>query len=123
MGLCASKSEKKVNHQATIRTKPQRVGQNSTQKKLKVPIKQTNSSDAKKSSGRPLSEGHTAENVSPQEAARRAAEQRLENNVKDSTKGELGRKLAQERAKSHSKHMRETAEQRQHEKNRPPVYD
>ncbi|CCD26711.1 uncharacterized protein NDAI_0I01420 [Naumovozyma dairenensis CBS 421] len=56
--------------------------------------------------------------LSPKEAARLAAEKRFKEATEKETKGELGKKLASERAKTYKAHVLEDAEKRNLERER-----
>ncbi|EDO19444.1 hypothetical protein Kpol_1002p92 [Vanderwaltozyma polyspora DSM 70294] len=129
MGLCASTHEEPVSSQPkpVVKTKstpksknvPQRQA-NADLNKRKQKKKQNDTTDFKISEQ--SDENRTK--LTPQEAAKLAAEKRLaESNEKD-TKGALGKKLATERAKSHKSQMVEQVEKQKIEKaNEDLVYD
>lgn len=153
MGLCSSKADRpSTTATATQSTVVQRTAppkraaptpgpaprtqaktksrQKHPQKTKKKPHTSPKKPDASKSPS--SSKGHTVgdmtdanrEKLSPQEAARQAAEKRFQESNEKSTRGELGRKLAQERAKSAKTHVLQDVEQRKAEKdNTPLIYD
>lgn len=127
MGICASKSDQQTSANVKVAT--------TTRTR---PVARASSKPANKSSARPDQTKETSrgqkiiddvdENkikLSPQEAARLAAEKRLQDNNAKSTRGALGKKLAEEKSKSHKSHLMEQAERRQLEKaaNNNLVYD
>lgn len=119
MGLCASKESNSQDEKPS--SKVHRSHQ--TEKPSKLP--QVAKSDNKKpNTGKKLSTAVQQENDLPARlAAGQAAAERFEKSQKSMTKGELSKKLAEERAKTHQTHLKETAETRQREKSQPLLYD
>ncbi|CAR30271.1 uncharacterized protein KLTH0H05830g [Lachancea thermotolerans CBS 6340] len=124
MGLCASKEDRsqgKGAHTSVQRSKPKQSARGSAQGDSKP---QTSRLHKKSGSGKALSDsGETDKDVSAKRAAGQAAAERFEKSQKQLDKGELGKKLAEERAKTLQTHLRETAEIRQLEKDQRLVYD
>lgn len=108
MGLCASKSDKetpaRVSNPTTVRTKP-----------VSKPSKTVQSKPVRLNDGQKINDeiDENKNQLSAKDAARLAAEKRLQDNNAKSTRGALGKKLAEERSKSHKSHMMETVEKRQ----------
>lgn len=125
MGLCGSKSEKNAPMVGTTTTKVKLAKTTITQEKTatKSNSKKTVKTNAHKSKannqksstkagtvlGSPADDPE-ASKLTPREAARLAAEKRLADNKEKNTKGALGKKLEQERAKSHKSHLMEQIE-------------
>lgn len=126
MGLCASKSDQqasaKPNTATTARTKAttKHANQHATK-----PVNKAERKPLRTGGGQKINDDdENKSKLSPQEAARLAAEKRLEDNHAKSTRGALGKKLAEERSKSHKSHMMEQIDKRQLEKaNDELVYD
>lgn len=97
MGLCASKSDKQdsvPSPRRTIKRVQRTVSSNAPKDKLKgTDYKLSDVPDEAKSK------------LTPQDAARLAAEKRLAETNEKSTKGQLGKKLASERVKAHKTSM------------------
>lgn len=112
MGICASKSDKVESTRPAQAAKP-RVKKTSGLSKTVV-----KSSSLRNGSGHRVNGevDDIKDKVSAQEAARLAAEKRLEESTAKSTQGALGKKLAEERSKSHKSHMMKEVEKRQMEK-------
>ncbi|CAI4062869.1 hypothetical protein SUVZ_07G1400 [Saccharomyces uvarum] len=129
MGLCGSKSQPMPSQTTTatprVRTKPVNRGTtnakqqlrqkgNENKKNKKSTSKSTTAQSAEKREGSKLSGASdtSKDKVSPKEAARLAAEKRFQETNEKYNKGELGKKLAQERAKSHKTHVMEETEKK-----------
>ncbi|KOG99412.1 uncharacterized protein DI49_1865 [Saccharomyces eubayanus] len=129
MGLCGSKSQPMPSQTTTVtprtRTKPVNRGttnakeqlrqkENESEKKKKSSLKSTTGQPVKKREGSKLSGASdtSKDKVSPKEAARLAAEKRFHETNEKYNKGELGKKLAQERAKSHKTRLMEETEKK-----------
>lgn len=100
MGVCVSKADKPVESskpQVTQRSKPERKQSN----KRKTVVH--------KDKGSKLSDGMKDQpnDISPREAAKLAAEKRLKGQIDSLTQGELGKKLAKERAKTYNSYKHE----------------
>ncbi|CDH10835.1 uncharacterized protein ZBAI_02621 [Zygosaccharomyces bailii ISA1307] len=107
-------------------TKSKQKHYQKTKKKSHTSPKRPDASKSSPSRGHTVSDMADAnrEKLSPQEAARLAAEKRFQESNEKSTRGELGRKLAQERAKSAKTHVLQDVEQRKAEKdNSALIYD
>ncbi|QLQ79557.1 hypothetical protein HG537_0C02040 [Torulaspora globosa] len=118
MGLCASKSDQ-VKESPVLKPKSQI-------RKTHDKSKQSKPSKLRNGTGHRVQGevDETKEVLSAQEAARLAAEKRLQESNAKATQGTLGKKLAEERSKSHKTHMMKEAERRQLEKaSRDFVYD
>lgn len=122
MGLCASKSDKSKPTEPTNPVKPQ----------IRKIRETSSKADQNKGSSLRTGTGHRVDGevdankdkLSAQEAARLAAEKRLQESNAKETQGALGKKLAEERSKSHKTHMMKEVEKRQLEKaNNDIVYD
>ncbi|CCE65019.1 hypothetical protein TPHA_0J01980 [Tetrapisispora phaffii CBS 4417] len=118
MGICASKSDQGLStNTKPVQTVSARNNKTVVNKKVTKPV----------SSGSKLSDANTdsnQKNISPQEAARLAAQKRFDDNIEKETKTELGKKLASERSKSQKTHVMEQIEKQQLENNNKPlVYD
>lgn len=141
MGLCFSKTDHQTpsnNNRAGGATSTQRrtTSQRSgTHSQKPIENRQTSKSEGPKVStktttkttgGQPIG-GTIDENknkLSPREAARLAAERRFQESNEKSTRGELGKKLAQERGKSSRTQVLQEAEQKGAERNNTPlIYD
>lgn len=118
MGLCASKSDQARDSEASKPVKPRITKTPDSRNKLK----QSKGTQLRNGTGHRVQEVDENKDIlSAQEAARLAAEKRLqESNVK-ATQGALGKKLAEERSKSHKTQMMKEAERRQLEKARKDV--
>ncbi|EJS43779.1 YGL108C [Saccharomyces arboricola H-6] len=141
MGLCGSKSQSMPSQTTTAKpkTKTKPVTRNTasarqelrqkekkSQKKKKPQSKGILAQAVQKKEGSKLSDTSDAskDKVSPKEAARLAAERRFQETNEKYNKGELGKKLAQERAKSHKTHLMEEAEEKHAEQERENmIYD
>ncbi|CAI4039172.1 hypothetical protein SMKI_07G1440 [Saccharomyces mikatae IFO 1815] len=141
MGLCGSKTEsmpsqtatvttkartKPINHDTTKAKQELRQKERADKTKRKAQTRSTTSQVLHKKEGSKLS--YTTESskdkVSPKEAARLAAEKRFQETNEKYNKGELGKKLAQERAKSHKTRLMEEAEKKHAEQQRENmIYD
>ncbi|CAI4061744.1 hypothetical protein SKDZ_07G1500 [Saccharomyces kudriavzevii ZP591] len=138
MGLCGSKPQPMPSHATTVKLKarrnpPSRDAKNAKQefpqkgdkdKKKKKP--QSITQDVQKKEGNKLSDTSdtSKDKISPQEAARLAAEKRFLQTNEKYNKSELGKKLAQERAKSHKTRLMEEAEKKHFEQERENmIYD
>ncbi|SCU77930.1 LADA_0A02938g1_1 [Lachancea dasiensis] len=116
MGLCASKEDRnesaeKHNVQKVKRTEPARS-------------KELGSKLQKSTPGAILGGADESEKeTSARRAAGLAAADRLEKSQKQFGKGDLGRKLAQERSKTLKTQLKESAESRKAEKSATLVYD
>ncbi|QHS73228.1 uncharacterized protein SPAR_G01380 [Saccharomyces paradoxus] len=135
MGLCGSKTQsmpsqtttvaaksrtKPVNHD-TIKSKQElRQKEKKDKKKKKERLKSTTAQVVQKKEGSKLTDTSdpSKDEVSPKEAARLAAEKRFQETNEKYNKGELGKKLAQERAKSHKTRLMEEAEKKHAERER-----
>lgn len=119
MGLCASKESPSQSTSSSSDARPvQRTGH---QKKSDTAAKvsgTTQRNKSKKKLGGDEVLGEETQKISAKEAARLAAEKRYQDAHQKNTKGELGKKLEQERAKSHKSKMMEEAEMRQAERER-----
>lgn len=148
MGLCFSKSDnpptsashttatQRVPASQRSRTHPQEstkvlkksrpeVTKNQQQSKPER-IKAPKKSSPKKTGGQTVggSIDGNKEKLSPQDAARLAAEKRFQESNQKSTKGKLGKKLAQERGKSSRAHVLQEVEKKEAERNNTPlIYD
>ncbi|AET38014.1 uncharacterized protein Ecym_2268 [Eremothecium cymbalariae DBVPG len=113
MGLCASKDHLKKEVRVVNQKKPTKKNQKKPAKTSKAgstskphirktPTKEHNPSESTVSKGKKLSEITTVEDtqLTPREAAKKAAEERINKQKEKLEKGELGRRLANERAKS-----------------------
>ena len=112
MGLCGSKSQQPSQvppRQTDDMTRTATVGARTTtttntttrgKQEAQSPIGGKTNNGSKE---RKLLENSTQSRLSPREAARIAAERRLEEQNSKLTKGELGKKLAKERAKTYRK--------------------
>lgn len=110
MGLCGSKSDQSsqvLPRQTDDMTRTATVGARATtttttrgKQEAHLPIGGRVNNGSKE---RKLLENSTQSRLSPREAARLAAERRLEEQNNKLTKGELGKKLAKERAKTYRK--------------------
>ncbi|GCE98471.1 hypothetical protein ZYGM_003430 [Zygosaccharomyces mellis] len=141
MGLCFSKTDHQTpvndnrvgettsaqrratsQRSGTYSQKPIENRQTSKSERSKVPTKTA----TKTTEGQPIG-GTIDENknkLSPREAARLAAERRFQESNEKSTRGELGKKLAQERGKSSRTQVLQEAEQKGAERdNTPLIYD
>ncbi|CAD6624688.1 HN1_G0032300.mRNA.1.CDS.1 [Saccharomyces cerevisiae] len=140
MGLCGSKTQPMPSQTTTVateaRTKPiNRDTVKSKQelrhkekkdKKKKTQLKSTTVPVVQKKEGSKLTDTSdpSKNKVSPKEAARLAAEKRFQETNEKYNKGELGKKLAQERAKSHKTRLMEEAEKKHAERERENmIYD
>lgn len=133
MGLCGSKSGQPTesippSRPATARTAKSLEGQSKKKRQSKKSSKplRTEETVIKKKAGDRINEAadDTKEKLSAQEAARLAAEKRLQEANEKSTRGALGKKLAQERSKSHKTHLMQEVENRDLKKaNENLVYD
>ncbi|CAI4485350.1 CCQ_1a_G0018980.mRNA.1.CDS.1 [Saccharomyces cerevisiae] len=140
MGLCGSKTQPTPSQTTTVatkaRTKPiNRDTVKSKQelrhkekkdKKKKTQLKSTTVPVVQKKEGSKLTDTSdpSKNKVSPKEAARLAAEKRFQETNEKYNKGELGKKLAQERAKSHKTRLMEEAEKKHAERERENmIYD
>lgn len=95
-------------------------------KKKKTQLKSTTVPVVQKKEGSKLTDTSdpSKNKVSPKEAARLAAEKRFQETNEKYNKGELGKKLAQERAKSHKTRLMEEAEKKHAERERENmIYD
>ncbi|KAL3230093.1 Uncharacterized protein RNJ44_01456 [Nakaseomyces bracarensis] len=119
MGVCASK-EAPTAGSSTTRKPVQRTGPQRKEPTVKNTPKPVNKAATKKKKlggDEVLGEGEP-EKLSPREAARLAAEKRAQETQQKNTKGELGKKLEQEKSKSHKAKVLEEAEQRKAEHER-----
>ncbi|AJS01702.1 ANL_collapsed_G0019000.mRNA.1.CDS.1 [Saccharomyces cerevisiae] len=140
MGLCGSKTQPMPSQTTTVatkaRTKPiNRDTVKSKQelrhkekkdKKKKTQLKSTTVPVVQRKEGSKLTDTSdpSKNKVSPKEAARLAAEKRFQETNEKYNKGELGKKLAQERAKSHKTRLMEEAEKKHAERERENmIYD
>lgn len=133
MGLCGSKSDQSTgsipaSRPATTRTAKSLQEQPKKKKQLKKSSKplRTGETAIQKKAGDRINEAgdDTKEKLTAQEAARLAAEKRLQEANEKSTRGALGKKLAEERSKSHKTHMMQEVEKRDLKKaNENLVYD
>ncbi|SCU99445.1 LANO_0F01860g1_1 [Lachancea nothofagi CBS 11611] len=117
MGLCASKEDRSGASKVGPVTRRTENTQD-THKHPEVPSK--TKTNAGKTVGSP---GESEKEASARRAAGLAAAERLEKLQNHSGKGELSKKLAEERSKTLKTHLKETAESRQLEKNQALVYD
>lgn len=127
MGLCASKSDQQASAKPKTATTA-RTKVTTTKHATKHATKPVNKAELKPlrtGGGQKINDDdENKSKLSPQEAARLAAEKRLEDNNAKSTRGALGKKLAEERSKSHKSHMMEQIDKRQLEKaNDELIYD
>ncbi|CUS21304.1 LAQU0S02e10660g1_1 [Lachancea quebecensis] len=124
MGLCASKEDRSQGREARASTQRSRPEQKAGEPARGAGKSQAPRLHKKSGAGKALSNsGETDKDVSAKRAAGKAAAERFEKSQKQLSKGELGKKLAEERAKTHQTHLKETAETRQSEKDQLPVYD
>lgn len=140
MGLCFSKSDQtpattsRTNQPATTIQKtapPQSAKSQRPQESVKT--QQSKLKETKLSKRDPtttkISEGKTVgatvdqnrEKLSPQEAARLAAEKRFQESNEKFTRGELGKKLAKDRGKSSRTHVLQESEQKRTKRNSEPL--
>ena len=110
MGLCGSKSQQSSQvppGETDDMTRTATVGARTTTNTATRGKQETQSPIGGKTNNgskeRKLLENSTQSRLSPREAARIAAERRLEEQNNKLTKGELGKKLAKERAKTYRK--------------------
>ncbi|CAB4254257.1 similar to Saccharomyces cerevisiae YGL108C Protein of unknown function, predicted to be palmitoylated [Maudiozyma barnettii] len=111
MGLCGSKTETVSTTTNTTSKKPQ-LSQRANKTKNAGKSKKIATESKAKTIGKPgvkLSDEHGTEsqNISPAEAARLAAEKRQKKQNDSLTQGELGKKLAKERAKTYSSYRKD----------------
>ncbi|QLL32681.1 hypothetical protein HG536_0D02030 [Torulaspora globosa] len=122
MGLCASKSDQVRDSDASKRAKPQIRKTHDSRNKSN----QAKGTQLRNGTGHRV-HGEVDENkdiLSAQEAARLAAEKRLQESNSKATQGALGKRLAEERSKSYKTQMMKEAERRQLEKaTKGIVYD
>ncbi|QLG71117.1 hypothetical protein HG535_0B01550 [Zygotorulaspora mrakii] len=124
MGLCASTSDTQTDSSTpavskrTVKTSTVKTSTVASKPAPKKRSKKTRKSQTvitpKQSGGNKIlndSEDDNREKLSAREAARLAAEKRLQDSNDKSTRGELGRKLAEERSKSHKSQLMKQAEQ------------
>lgn len=126
MGLCASKSDSQAVSSSSNVTK--RTTSTGPQKhKPNTPAKSVQPPTFKRSNGNKILEDAKDANrgkISATEAAKLAAEKRFQEANEKSTRGELGKKLAEERSKSHKSQMMKQVEQQKLENaNGKLVYD
>ncbi|SCW00532.1 LAFE_0C06260g1_1 [Lachancea fermentati] len=125
MGLCASKEDHAVSSGTTKTTQP--LKKERVTRRAPISVSKAQAKDTKKrttsSAGHVLSSEQAHTEMPAKSAAGKAAAERFEQSQKQSTQGELGKKLAKERAKSRNAHLKESAEQRQQERNEPLVFD
>ncbi|SMN18977.1 similar to Saccharomyces cerevisiae YGL108C Protein of unknown function, predicted to be palmitoylated [Maudiozyma saulgeensis] len=111
MGLCASKSETVSSATNATTNKPQtsqRTKKTNTKSNgNKTPAKPKTQTTGKLGTKLSDENGTESQNVSPAEAARLAAEKRQKDQNDSLTQGELGKKLAKERAKTYSSYRKE----------------
>ncbi|GAV55996.1 hypothetical protein ZYGR_0AZ01680 [Zygosaccharomyces rouxii] len=140
MGLCFSKSDQTpatssgANETTTTQRaavsqrsgtrlqKPTKAQQQANPERTKSPAKTVAKTTRGQTVGGTIDENK--EKLAPQEAARLAAEKRFQESNEKSTRGELGKKLAQERGKSSRTQVLQEAEQKGAERNNTPlIYD
>ncbi|CCH60853.1 hypothetical protein TBLA_0D03530 [Henningerozyma blattae CBS 6284] len=120
---------KQTTKQRPAKTKPIETKQSNTKNEIsskskpKSKSKSQNISTHAKVTKLASGEDTNKNKLTPQEAARKAAEKRLAESNEKQTKGELGKKLAKERAKSNKTHMMEQAEQQKQAGQDTLIYD
>ncbi|CEP64804.1 uncharacterized protein LALA0_S13e03378g [Lachancea lanzarotensis] len=127
MGSCASKQpstdvsnfDKPPSTQPTRKTQKTRVPQPKTSLTQKVSLK-----TEKPGVGKTLGTlGDDNKERSARSAAGIAATERLEKSQKHLKNGDLGKKLIQERSKTMNTHLKDNAESRRREREKPLTYD
>ncbi|GMC21810.1 unnamed protein product [Saccharomyces cerevisiae] len=122
----ATKARTKPINRDTVKSKQELRHKEKKDKKKKTQLKSTTVPVVQKKEGSKLTDTSdpSKNKVSPKEAARLAAEKRFQETNEKYNKGELGKKLAQERAKSHKTRLMEEAEKKHAEKERENmIYD
>ncbi|SCU96908.1 LAMI_0F08174g1_1 [Lachancea mirantina] len=127
MGLCASKENVRVEQKPAQLDQRRGIKPDAKRKATQVPkvpnVKKPSAAHVK-TKGRSLGEGpNTGNTVSAREAAGKAAAQRFQEKHQTNTKGELGKRLAEERGKSHMTHLKESARDKQNERDEELVFD
>ncbi|GES71069.1 hypothetical protein C4S57_3594 [Saccharomyces cerevisiae] len=122
----ATKARTKPINRDTVKSKQELRHKEKKDKKKKTQLKSTTVPVVQKKEGSKLTDTSdpSKNKVSPKEAARLAAEKRFQETNEKYNKGELGKKLAQERAKSHKTRLMEEAEKKHAERERENmIYD
>lgn len=122
----ATKARTKPINRDTVKSKQELRHKEKKDKKKKTQLKSTTVPVVQKKKGSKLTDTSdpSKNKVSPKEAARLAAEKRFQETNEKYNKGELGKKLAQERAKSHKTRLMEEAEKKHAERERENmIYD
>lgn len=122
----ATKARTKPINRDTVKSKQELRHKEKKDKKKKTQLKSTTVPVVQRKEGSKLTDTSdpSKNKVSPKEAARLAAEKRFQETNEKYNKGELGKKLAQERAKSHKTRLMEEAEKKHAERERENmIYD
>ena len=122
----ATKARTKPIKRDTVKSKQELRHKEKKDKKKKTQLKSTTVPVVQKKEGSKLTDTSdpSKNKVSPKEAARLAAEKRFQETNEKYNKGDLGKKLAQERAKSHKTRLMEEAEKKHAERERENmIYD
>ncbi|PTN20235.1 hypothetical protein C4S55_3695 [Saccharomyces cerevisiae] len=122
----ATKARTKPINRDTVKSKQELRHKEKKDKKKKTQLKSTTVPVVQKKEGSKLTDTSdpSKNKVSPKEAARLAAEKRFQETNEKYNKGELGKKLAQERAKSHKTRLMEEAEKKHAQRERENmIYD
>ena len=114
----ATKARTKPINRDTVKSNQELRHKEKKDKKKKTQLKSTTVPVVQKKEGSKLTDTSdpSKNKVSPKEAARLAAEKRFQETNEKYNKGELGKKLAQERAKSHKTRLMEEAEKKHAER-------